>query len=55
VRKTGQAVALEPMTSVERKIVHLHLKAMGDVSTSSQGVEPNRHIVVLPGGDPAEV
>jgi spoIIIJ-associated protein len=54
-RRGGEPVALEPMTSVERKIVHLHLKEMAGVGTASEGVEPNRHVVVLPGDDPAEV
>ena len=43
------------MTSVERKIVHVHLKEIDGVGTTSEGVEPNRHVVVLPGDDPAEV
>jgi spoIIIJ-associated protein len=43
-------VALEPMTSVERKIVHLLLKDREDVETSSDGREPFRHIVVSPRG-----
>jgi spoIIIJ-associated protein len=54
-RRGGEPVALEPMTSVERKIVHLHLKEIAGVGTTSEGVEPNRHVVVLPGDDPAEV
>jgi spoIIIJ-associated protein len=54
-RRDGEPVALEPMTSVERKIVHLHLKEIAGVGTTSEGVEPNRHVVVLPGDDPAEV
>jgi spoIIIJ-associated protein len=41
-------VALEPMTAVERKIVHLHLAERTDVVTSSDGTEPNRHVVVAP-------
>jgi spoIIIJ-associated protein len=55
VRRSGQPVALEPMTSVERKIVHLHLKEVQGVSTGSEGLEPNRHVVVLPEDDPAGV
>jgi spoIIIJ-associated protein len=47
---THSAVALEPMTAVERKIVHLHLGERGDVITSSEGTEPNRHVVVGPAG-----
>jgi len=48
--RTGAPVALEPMTSVERKIVHLLLKDREDVETSSDGREPFRHIVVSPRG-----
>ena len=48
--RTGQPVALDPMTSVERKIVHLLLKERDDVETSSDGREPFRHIVVSPAG-----
>jgi spoIIIJ-associated protein len=54
-RRGGEPVALEPMTSVERKIVHLHLKELAGVGTTSEGVEPNRYVVVLPGDDSAEV
>jgi spoIIIJ-associated protein len=41
-------VALEPMTAVERKIVHVHLAERRDVVTSSDGTEPNRRVVVAP-------
>jgi len=53
--RSGRPVALEPMTSVERKIVHLYLQEMDGVATSSEGVEPNRHVIVLPEDDPAQV
>lgn len=43
-----RSVALEPMTAVERKIVHVHLAERGDVVTSSDGTEPNRRVVVAP-------
>jgi len=45
---TGSAVALEPMTAVERKVVHEFLKDDPEVETASEGSEPNRYIVVLP-------
>lgn len=45
VRATGEEVALEPMTAVERKIVHVHLKELG-LETRSEGTEPNRHVIV---------
>jgi spoIIIJ-associated protein len=44
----GTAVALEPMSSVERKIVHLYLEDREDVETESDGNEPNRFVVVRP-------
>jgi spoIIIJ-associated protein len=47
---TRRPVALEPMTPVERKIVHVHLADRDDVATSSDGTEPNRHVVVAPAG-----
>ena len=45
---TGSAVALEPMTAVERKVVHEFLKDDPEVETTSEGSEPNRYVVVLP-------
>jgi spoIIIJ-associated protein len=48
VRASGSKVELEPMTAVERKVVHLKLKELGGVATASEGTEPNRYIVVLP-------
>jgi spoIIIJ-associated protein len=49
-RASGQAVSLEPMSAVERKIVHLYLKEREDVETTSEGAEPNRYVVVQPVG-----
>jgi spoIIIJ-associated protein len=46
--QTRSPVALEPMTAVERKIVHLYLAEREEVATSSEGTEPNRHVVVAP-------
>ena len=48
VDATGGRVELEPMTAVERKVVHLKLKELEGVQTSSEGAEPNRYVVVLP-------
>jgi spoIIIJ-associated protein len=44
----GERVALEPMTAVERKVVHERLKEFPGVETTSEGTEPNRHVVILP-------
>jgi spoIIIJ-associated protein len=45
---TGQPISLEPMSSVERKIVHLYLQERSDVETESDGNEPHRCVVVHP-------
>jgi spoIIIJ-associated protein len=45
---TGEPVGLEPMTAVERKVVHVRLKEFDGVETSSEGTEPNRYVVVSP-------
>lgn len=45
---TGRRVAMEPMTPVERKIVHEALKDDPEVETASEGTEPNRYVVVVP-------
>jgi spoIIIJ-associated protein len=47
---TGQRVELEPMTAVERKVVHVRLKDYPGVETASEGTEPNRFVVIAPGG-----
>jgi spoIIIJ-associated protein len=44
----GERVALEPMTPVERKVVHERLKDYPGVETASEGTEPHRYVVVLP-------
>jgi spoIIIJ-associated protein len=50
VLREGEPVELEPMTAIERKVVHLRLKAFAGVETASEGTEPNRFVVVLPAG-----
>ncbi len=44
----AEPVELDPMTAVERKIVHLRLKDFPGVETSSEGTEPNRFVVITP-------
>ena len=48
--RRGDRVELEPMTAVERKIVHLELKETPGIETTSEGTEPNRFVVVFPAG-----
>jgi spoIIIJ-associated protein len=45
---TGRRVELEPMSSVERRIVHEALKDDPEVETESEGSEPHRYVVVIP-------
>ena len=44
--RAGERVELEPMSAVERKVVHLRLKDEPGVETASEGTEPNRYVVV---------
>jgi len=46
VRRSGQPSALEPMSAAERRLVHLTLQEMKDLSTQSEGEEPYRRVVV---------
>ena len=46
--RAGERVELEPMSAVERKVVHLRLQDESGVATASEGAEPNRYVVVLP-------
>jgi spoIIIJ-associated protein len=49
VRDSGEPLRLEAMNPFERKIVHDAVSAAG-LSSSSDGVEPDRRIVVRPAG-----
>jgi spoIIIJ-associated protein len=44
----SEAVELDPMTAVERKVVHIRLKEFDGVETTSEGTEPNRFVVIHP-------
>ncbi|MDF2902743.1 MAG: SpoIIIJ-associated protein [Bacillus sp. (in: firmicutes)] len=46
--KTGKNVALEPMPSYERKVIHSALVDNKKIKTFSDGTEPYRHIVIAP-------
>jgi spoIIIJ-associated protein len=45
---SGRRVSLEPMTAIERRVVHEYLKDDPEVDTVSEGTEPNRFVVVVP-------
>lgn len=46
VLNTGRTVYLDPMTSWERRIIHMALKERKDVETHSIGVDPDRKVAV---------
>lgn len=48
VTKTGRRASLEPMTSSERRVIHLELRGHPAVTTESTGDEPHRKVVILP-------
>ncbi|MGC4813945.1 protein jag [Micromonospora sp. DT228] len=48
VKEYGEPVRLEAMSAFERKCVHDVVNAMSGVASESEGVEPNRRIVVRP-------
>jgi spoIIIJ-associated protein len=51
VLATGEAVKLAPMSAFERKVVHDAIAAAG-LRSESEGVEPQRFVVVLPASTP---
>ncbi len=46
VKRTRQKVSLEPMSTYERKIIHLTLQDESHIVTDSEGEEPYRHVVI---------
>lgn len=50
VQASGSQKALEPMNAADRKVVHDVINTIDGVSTTSEGEEPRRRVVVLPAG-----
>ncbi len=48
VAKTGTSIELEPMNPFERRVIHTTLQDDEFVTTSSEGEEPNRYVVISP-------
>ena len=44
----GYEIKLDPMNAYDRRIIHNALKDSLDVTTKSQGEEPNRYVVIKP-------
>jgi spoIIIJ-associated protein len=51
VRESGNEQQLEPMTPPDRKVIHDAVNAIDGVVTRSEGLEPQRRVVVAPDGD----
>lgn len=49
--KTGRRQVLEPMSSNERRIVHIELREHPAVTTESMGEEPYRKVTIIPKDD----
>jgi len=48
VLESGDSFALSPMSPRERRIIHLALRDRPNLRTVSEGVGPERHIVIMP-------
>ncbi len=53
VRQGGNPFRFNPMTSRERRIIHLALRDATDLRSESSGTGPYRHVVVYPAGMPS--
>lgn len=49
VKASGKTKALEPMNSADRKVVHDIVGTLDGVSTLSEGEDPRRRVVIVPG------
>lgn len=50
VRSAGEERALEPMAPADRKVVHDVVNDIEGVATRSEGVDPDRYVVISPEG-----
>lgn len=46
--RSGRPVSLRPMTPQERRIVHIAIREIVNVTSTSEGVGDSRHVVVIP-------
>ena len=46
--RQGRDISLEPMGPYERRVIHSALAASEEVTTTSEGKEPNRYVVIVP-------
>jgi spoIIIJ-associated protein len=55
VLASGVPKALEPMHPADRKVVHDVVNELDGVSTTSEGEEPRRRVVIMPSSSTAPV
>jgi spoIIIJ-associated protein len=48
VKRTGQEAELDPLSAFERRIIHNALMDDPEISTYSEGEEPDRRIIIAP-------
>ena len=46
VVKNKRSMKLEPMSRYERKVIHKALQGKSNIDTHSEGVDPNRYLVI---------
>lgn len=51
VAREGREISLSPMPAAERRVIHMLLADRDDVTTYSEGTEPDRCVVIAPGED----
>ena len=54
VRKTHSPFRFNPMSSRERRIIHLALRGQTDIRSESEGYEPRRNVVLYPADMPSK-
>jgi len=54
VKRTGVSFTFNPMTSRERRIIHLALRNEDEVRSESAGVGSHRQVVIYPAGMPSQ-
>ncbi len=51
VAREGREISLSPMPAAERRVIHMLLAERNDVTTYSEGTDPDRCVVIAPGDE----
>lgn len=51
VVREGREISLSPMPAAERRVIHMLLAERDDITTYSEGTDPDRCVVIAPGED----